>query len=113
MKASLEMLDFEPLTTVKAKLSEMVGRVVETHRLLAITLKGKPTVVMVSYDEFLKWMQQDQEEGRTLDLVDWEKESKQRRAVVRSIKNMFDVSTLNRKGQKPYKKDAIRKFGKT
>ena len=91
----------------------MVGRVVETNRLLAITLKGKPKVVMIPYEEFVQWIGQNQEPTRILNLADWEKESKQRRAVVRSIKNMFDVSTLNRKGQKPYKKDAIKKFGKT
>ena len=91
----------------------MVGRVVETNRLLAITLKGKPKVVMIPYEEFVQWIGQTQEPTRILNLADWAKESNQRRAVARSIKNMFDVSTLNRKGQKPYKKDAIKKFGKT
>ena len=112
MDASLLDIDFEPLTEVKAKLSEKVGRVHKEGRLLAITLNGKPKVVLVPYSEFLSWIQSGTGgyKLRQLSVKEWEKESKQRREVVASVKNMFDLSKLERKGQKPYRQNALKKF---
>ncbi|MDO8461793.1 MAG: type II toxin-antitoxin system prevent-host-death family antitoxin [Deltaproteobacteria bacterium] len=114
MNTSLLNIDFVPLTEVKAKLSEKVARVGQENRLLAITLNGKPTVLMLPYAEFLKWVQKKEkgESGRTIDFKEWEKGSKQRREVSQSIKDLFDLSLLTRKGQKPYKRDALKKFKK-
>src|SRR3989338_5827512 len=108
MDTSIDNIDFEPLTEVKAKLSEKVAKVGEEKRLLAITLNGKPKVILVPYGEFLSWVQSRQQpayQPRYLSLKEWDKEPKQRRSVTASIKNLFDFSQLERKGQKPYKAD--------
>ena len=110
MNTTLSNIDFEPLTEVKAKLSEKVGRIGQTKRLLAVTVNGKPKAVLVPYAEFLGLIGQEEYTPRQLSLKEWEKESKHRKEVVRSVKNMFDLSTLNRKGQKPYKRNALKKF---
>jgi len=114
MDTSLKNIDFEPLTEVKAKLSEKVSTVSQKKRLLAITLNGKPTAILISYSEFLNWIQETQQPyiPRRLSLKQWEKEAKQRKAVACLIKNLFDVSKLSRKGQKPYKRNALKKFKK-
>ena len=115
MDARLKNIDFEPLTEVKARLSEKVANVSEKNRILAVTLNGKPKVVVVSYEEFLRWVEQSSAESSLapLKLSEWEAEAGQRREVVHSIKKMFDWPRLSRKGQKPYKKNALKKFGKT
>lgn len=110
MNITLSNIDFEPLTEVKAKLSEKVGRIVETKRLLAVTVNGKPKAVLVPYSEFLDYIGQGTYTPRQLSLKEWEKESQHRKEVVQSIKNMFDLSTLKRKGQKPYKRNALKKL---
>ena len=115
MDTTLLNIDFEPLTEVKAKLSEKVARVSQKKRLLAITLNGKPAAVLVPYSDLLAWLERENPAyvTRQLSLKEWEKESKQRRAVVDSIKNLFDVSKLSRKGQKPYKQNALKRFNKS
>lgn len=112
MKTSLLNIDFEPLTEVKAKLSEKVAKVNRQKRLLAITLNGKPAAVLVPYSELLSWIEKEKPAyiPRQLSLKEWEKEAPQRKAVVDSIKNMFDLSRLSRKGQKPYKQNALKKL---
>ena len=113
MNTNLLNIDFEPLTEVKAKLSEKIAKVSGQKRLLAITLNGKPAAILVPYSEFLSWVGEKEAPvyvPRKISLTEWEKERPQRKAVVESIKNMFDLSKLSRKGQKPYKKNALKKF---
>ncbi len=112
MDTSLLNIDFEPLTEVKAKFSEKVALVSQKKRLLAITLNGKPKVMLVPYDAFLGWLtdQQAAYEPRRMTLKEWEKESKKWREVVGSVKNLFDLSKLERKGQKPHKQNVLKKF---
>ena len=110
MNITLQNIDFEPLTEVKAKLSEKVGRIEQTKRLLAVTVNGKPKAVLVPYSELLDLIQKEEYKPRRLSLKEWEKESKHRKEVVQSVKNMFDLSTLSRKGQKPYKRNALKKL---
>lgn len=115
LNASLQNIDFEPLTEVKAKLSEKVARLESTGRLVAITVNGKPKAMLVPYAQFLEVVEKQKTpyEPRRFSLKQWEKESKHRREVVRSVKNLFNLSSLSRKGQKPYKRDALKKFGKS
>lgn len=100
---------------MKAKLSEKVAQLEVEGRLTAITVNGKPKAMLVSYAQFLKVISPEMTPyiPRRLSLKEWEKESKHRKEVVRSIKNLFDLSLLSRKGQKPYKRDALKKFGKS
>ncbi|MBI4224472.1 MAG: type II toxin-antitoxin system Phd/YefM family antitoxin, partial [Deltaproteobacteria bacterium] len=57
INASLSNIDFEPLTEVKAKLSEKISKTGESKRLLAITVNGKPKAMLIPYDLFLGWME--------------------------------------------------------
>lgn len=113
MNTSLQNIDFEPLTEVKAKLSEKIARLNQNGRLLAVTVNGKPKAMLVPYDAFLKTIQKPESKPRLLSLKEWRKESKQRRKVIASINNLFDLSLLERKGQKPYKQDALKKLRKS
>lgn len=115
MDTSLLNIDFEPLTEVKAKLSEKVAQVEGGNRLLAITLNGKPKAVLMPYAELLRWIRKMAPAAKEPDwtLSEWEKTSRQRRKTSESIKNLFDISVLKRKGQKPYKSDALKKFKKS
>ena len=113
MDASVLNIDFAPLTEVKAKLSEKIATIEENKRLLVITLNGKPAVVVVPYDDFILWLKQEKKSNyqpRKLNLKDWEKESTHLKEVSESIKSLFDLSKLSRKGQKPYKRHALEKF---
>ena len=115
MNTTLLNIDFEPLTEVKAKFSEKVAKVDKEGRLLAITLNGKPKAILIPYSEFLDWIKNipPMDAPRRLSLKEWKKEAPQRKAVTGSIKGMFDLSALERKGQKPYKENALKKFKKT
>lgn len=44
-----------PLSEVKTRLSELVGRVVSTDEEITITKNGRPAAVLVSSDEFESW----------------------------------------------------------
>jgi hypothetical protein len=97
---------------VKAKLSEKVARIDGQKRLLAITLNGKPKAIILPYQQFLDWVasRPASYEPRRFRFDEWEKESAQRKDVSASIKNLFDIPSLTRKGQKPYKANALKKF---
>ncbi len=116
MDTSLLNIDFEPLTAVKARLSEKVTRVDQEGRLLTITVNGKPKAILVPYAEFLTWLQErqiPQAPTPSMTFKQWEQASPRRRAVSRAILNLFDMKNLSRKGQKPYKREALRKFEKS
>ena len=115
MDPSILNIDFEPLTEIKARLSEKIARIDRQKRLLAITLNGKPKAIIVPYRDFLDWIQAQSRPyvPRRFRFEEWEKNSGQRKAVSESIKNMFDLSVLKRKGQKPYKDNALKKFRKS
>ncbi|MBI4211010.1 MAG: type II toxin-antitoxin system Phd/YefM family antitoxin [Deltaproteobacteria bacterium] len=112
MNATLNNIDFEPLTEVKAKLSEKISLIEQKRRLLAITVNGKPKVMMVPYEEFLAMCGGGLSTyvPRKISLEEWKKQSVHRRAVSKSITDLFDMKSLSRKGQKPYKRDAVKKF---
>lgn len=112
MQVSLLRVDFASLSEVKAQLSAKLTRVDSLKRMLAITVNGRPKAMVLPYSEFLKMMEAKDYEQRQLTLKDWEKESKSRRAVVESVQKMFDISRLSRKGQKPYKQNALKEFSK-
>ena len=45
------MTEMHPLSDVKARLSEMVDRVEETHERILVTRKGRPAAVLMSPDD--------------------------------------------------------------
>lgn len=110
MDTSLKNIDFAPLTEVKAKLSEKVALVDREGKLVAITLNGKPKVVMVPYEDFLGQLCKESAPKRRYNYAEWLKGLEQKREVSQSIKNLFDLTLLDRKGQKPYKQNALKKF---
>ena len=118
MDPTLQNIDFEPLTEVKARLSEKIARVDRERRLLAITLNGKPKAIVLPYQDFLDWMQTrspsegKDEEPRRMSFTEWEKESLQRRAASEAIKNLFDLSRIKRDKRVPsYIKKPVKRPG--
>lgn len=111
---NLLAMEFIPLSEAKAKLSEQVRKTLEKKR-VAITTNGKPTAVLISYQEYLDLLRklpgsQEDDPIRIIDIEEWKKERPQRLKVRDSIQELFGASKLSRKGQKTYKKETVRDF---
>ena len=106
-------LEYISVAEAKARLSEKLRRVTSRGRRFAITSHGKPQAVLMDYKEYLSLREKG---GRgvaeEMSLRDWQKRKKSRRQVVRSVSSLFDEKHLSRKGQKGYKKNAVRKMEK-
>lgn len=50
---NLEAFDFRPLSEAKARLSALVRQLVPGLRRVVITTNGKPTAVLMSYEDYL------------------------------------------------------------
>jgi prevent-host-death family protein len=100
---------FSPLSEVKASLSEKVRQVRGIACRLVITTNGRPSAVLLSYEDFLALVSgaQSAEPAAVIDLGDWETGRSRRRQVRDSVLRRFDVGTLSKKGQKAYKRDIV------
>lgn len=109
---SLLDTEFISLSEVKAKLSEQI-RKTPTKRIV-ITQNGKPTTVLLSYEDYLHLLRQlpfeASQNKKVINFEEWKKTFPQRRKVSQSISKLFNVSTLSRKGQKSYKKEKVDEF---
>ncbi len=108
-------MEFSPFSEAKAKLSDKVRSVVLGSKRLTITTNGRPTVVLLSYEDYLSLVRQLSTNRppageRVIDLHDWKKGLKRQLAVRDSIVSLFDTSALSRKGQKAYKRKVVRGF---
>jgi len=105
---------FIPLSEAKAKLSEFMRRIVNGRDRLAVTTNGRPTAVIMSYDEYLRLLGVPEDgvesPGDVISLEEWKKGSRERKRVSASIRNLFNYDSLPRKGRKQYKKDLLREF---
>lgn len=111
---SLLEMEFAPLAEVKAKLSEMVRRTQGGKRVI-ITSHGHPSAVLMAFEDFKKLLRGTEKRAADLppiDFQDWKKQKGQRKKVTASILGKFNPKTLPRKGQKKYKRDALRGFTK-
>lgn len=106
---SLLDTEFIPLSEVKAKLSEQIRKT--PSKRIVITQNGKPSTVLLSYEDYLNLVRQLPSETtqnqKVIDFDEWKKTFPQRRKVSQSTSKLFDTSTLSRKGQKSYKKDLV------
>jgi prevent-host-death family protein len=107
MGVDLRSLGFLPLSRVKATLSQQVRELRPFARRLVITSRGQPVGVLVAYDEFLA-QHSERPEEEILDFESWERDRPRRERVRDSILELFDVPALSRKGQKRYKREAVR-----
>ncbi len=109
---SLLDTEFIPLSEAKAKLSEQIRKT--PSKRIVITQNGKPSTVLMSYEDYLKLIQQIPEKipqkFKIIDFDEWKKSFPQRRKVSKAISKLFDTSTLSRKGQKSYKKETVDEF---
>lgn len=111
MAVDLRTLSFLPLSRAKATLSQQVRELRPFARRLVITGRGRPVGVLVAYDEFLA-LHSERAEEEILDLESWERDRPRRERVRDSLLGLFDVPALSRKGQKRYKREAVRALGR-
>jgi prevent-host-death family protein len=104
-REDIRMFDFVPLSEAKAKLSEKVRTTTQNGRRIAITNNGRPTAILLSYEDFLSLLPQHEEQKpmKRIDYAEWEKGRKKREQIRDSIVSLFNVDQLSRKGQKSYK----------
>lgn len=110
-------MDFRTLSEAKAKLSALVRQLVPGSQRIVITNQGRPTAVLIAYEDYLA-LSEGQEAGapraeRVLTIEKWRKDRKKREAVLKSITDLFDIKTLSRKGQKSYKRNKVREFNRS
>lgn len=107
----IRQIEFQPLSEAKAHLSHVV-RTLSPERRVAITTNGRPTAVLLSYDDYLSLLppQPHSYTPRRISIEEWERNEPTRLAIRDSIANLFDVSLLSKKGQKKYKADMVRGF---
>lgn len=107
----IRKIEFQPLSEAKAHLSHVV-RTLSPERRVAITTNGRPTAVLLSYDDYLSLLppQSHSYTPRRISMEEWERDEPNRIAIRDSIANLFDVKSLSRKGQKKYKAEAVRAF---
>lgn len=115
--SDLRGVDFSPLSEVKARLSEKVRGLMMNKRRIAITTNGRPTAVLLSYEDYLSLLSQfpkgpEVGGGKVISIERWEKDRKKREAVRDSILGLFDMRSLSRKGKKKYKEDTLREFSR-
>jgi prevent-host-death family protein len=112
---NLLSMEFLPLSEAKAKLSEQVRKILAEGKRIAITTNGRPTAVMVSYQDYLnllKKVSSPSQEGlvHVIDYQKWKRGERERERVRDSILTLFDMSKLSRKGQKSYKQETLREL---
>ena len=93
----------------KAKLSEKIRACRELGRTFIITSHGKPRAVLMSYEAYAGLIEKEQE-PTIMDAKRWHKERSRRKEVAREIKELFDERKLSRKGQKGYKRRAVKRM---
>ena len=108
-------MKFLPLSEVKATLSEQVKKTQGGIRRIAITSNGRPTAVLLAYEDYLRLarackISAAESTGGTIDFEVWKKGQEQRKEISASIDKLFDSASLTRKGQKPYKKAKLDEF---
>lgn len=111
----LRAMEFVPLSEVKAKLSEFVRKTAAGAKRVALTTNGRPSAVLMSYEDYLKFMDQEPDTEtkypiRKISLSEWRKEKANQESVRDTILNLFDPSKLSCKGQKNYKERIVRRY---
>ncbi len=105
-RVDLSTLRFLPLSTVKAKLSEEVRELRPGERRVVITVAGRPAAVLVAFDEFVEGIRVEPTEVITIE--EWRGGRAERERIRGSVLSLFDTGALSRKGQKRYKREAVR-----
>jgi prevent-host-death family protein len=93
----------------KAKLSEKIRACRELDRTFIITNHGKPRAVLMSYEAYAR-LTEEEGTAREIDMASWHKTRRERKEVAREIKGLFDEKKLSRKGQKGYKRRAVKRM---
>lgn len=96
----------------KAKLSEKIRTCRELDRTYIITSHGKPKAVLMSYEAYLD-LAEEKTTPRTIDENEWKKQRVSKREAAHEIKKLFDERKLSRKGQKGYKKRAVKRMDRS
>lgn len=109
----LSELDYVSVADLKARLSEKLKFVEGKNRRLAVTSHGRPRAVLISYMEYIALTEKSgDDKAKEIPIEEWQKGRAARKRVIDKIAGLFDETGLTRKGQKGYKKDAVKKMGK-
>ena len=92
---------------MKARLSEKIRACRELDRTFVITSHGKPRAVLISYESY-RGLTGQQGTPRRINAEAWV----ENREVAHDIKELFDEKKLTRKGQKGYKRRAVKRMDK-
>jgi prevent-host-death family protein len=109
----LEELEYVSVAETKAKLSEKLKSVESRGRRFAITSHGRPKAVIIGYKDYISLVENaSAPEAKEMSFDDLRREVGQRKDIIGSVASLFDEKRLTRKGQKGYKREAVRKMAK-
>ena len=97
------------VAATKAKLSEKIRACRELDRTFVITSHGKPCAVLMSYDAYVR-MREPTEPSSAIDAERRQEDYAKQREAAHEIKVLFDEKKLSRKGQKEYKRRAVKRM---
>jgi len=109
----MENLEYVSVAETKAKLSEKIKSAESKGRRFAVTSHGKPKAVIMGYRDYIALVENaaaPQAKETSFDAL--KKKIGKRKNIVESIAALFDERKLTRKGQKGYKREAVRKMEK-
>lgn len=110
----LEDLEYVSVAETKAKLSEKLKSVETRGRRFAVTSHGKPKAVLMGYRDYIALTENaapsPEKEVSFSELKDTVSKKKN---IIESVASLFDEKKLTRKGQKGYKREAVRKMEKS
>ena len=105
--------DFQPLSEVKAKLSERLKTLEDQGKHLVITTNGRPSAVIIPYALYLKLLESRQEASpREIEFDRWRLDLPHRQQTTKTFLSLFDLDSLSKKGKSSYKEKALRDFQK-
>ena len=102
---------FISVAEAKAKLSEKINAGCELGRVFVITSHGKPRAVLLSYEHYMG-LKHEPTLPCSISLAEWKHKGPKQRHIANSIKSLFDKNALSRKGQKGYKRNAVKQIEK-
>lgn len=106
-----EDIEYVSVAEAKAKLSEKLNSVESKGRRFAITSHGKPKAVIIGYKDYISLVE-NVAAPRGAEISVDELKRKGRKKIVESVASLFDETKLTRKGQKGYKREAVKKMEK-
>lgn len=107
-----EDVEYISIAETKAKLSENIKRAEQNNRIFALTRHGKPKAVLISYKRYCALVNDSSTSQKTIDIKEWKKGIKERKKIVSTISDLFNISKLKKRGPSYIVKDCYLKKSK-